>query len=158
MSRPIRYIFYAVIILALLAIGLRGLGWWIFHRGLPQLDGTHQIAELKSEVTVLRDAKGVPHIRAQSRDDVFTAQGYVMAQDRLWQMDLVRRAASGRLSEIIGPQALEIDRSFRRLGLSDAADREVSLVEPDERADLEAFARGVNRFIAEKHGKPIEFV
>src|SRR5580692_8355757 len=102
MSRPTRYIFYTVIILVLLLIGLRGLGWWIFHRGLPQLDGTHPIAELKSEVTILRDAKGVPHIRAQSREDVFTAQGYVMAQDRLWQMDLVRRAAGGRLSEILG--------------------------------------------------------
>jgi len=122
------------------------------------VDGTHQLAELRSEVTVQRDARGVPHIRAQSREDLCVAQGYVMAQDRLWQMDLVRRAASGRLSEIIGPQTLEIDRSFRRLGLSEAADREVSLLDADERADLEAFARGVNRFIAEKHGKPVEFV
>jgi penicillin amidase len=157
MSRPIRYIFYAVIILALLAIGLRGLGWWIFHRGLPQLDGTHQIAELKSEVAVLRDAKGVPHIRAQSRDDVFTAQGYVMAQDRLWQMDLVRRASSGRLSEILGAPALPIDHSFRLLGLGPAAERDVSLLDAEERAALEAFARGVNRYISEKHPLPVEF-
>ena len=157
MSRPTRYFLYTLLILALLLIGLRGVSWWIFHRGLPQLDGTHQIAELKSEVTVQRDAKGVPHIRAQSREDLFTAQGYVMAQDRLWQMDLVRRAASGRLSEIIGPQTLEIDRSFRRLGLSEAADREVSLLDADERAVLEAIARGVNRYISEKHPLPVEF-
>ena len=157
MSRPARYFLYTIIILALLLIGLRGVGWWIFHRGLPQLDGTHSIAELKSEVSVLRDAKGVPHIRAQSREDLFTAQGYVMAQDRLWQMDLVRRAASGRLSEIIGAQTVEIDRSFRRLGLSEAADREVSLLDPDERAVLDAFAHGVNRYIAEKHPLPVEF-
>src|SRR3984957_16887353 len=117
MGRSSRYFLYTIIILVLLLIGLSGAGWWIFHRSLPQLDGTHQIAELKNEVTVQRDAKGVPHIRAQSADDLCTAQGYVMAQDRLWQMDLVRRAASGRLSEIIGPQTLEIDRSFRRLGL-----------------------------------------
>ena len=122
MRRPARYFLYVVITLALLLIGLRGVGWWIFHRGLPQLDGTHQIAELKNEVTVQRDAKGVPHIRAQSREDICVAQGYVMAQDRLWQMDLVRRAASGKLSEMIGPPTLEIDRSFRRLGLSEAAD------------------------------------
>jgi penicillin amidase len=157
MSRSKRYLLYALLILALLLIGLRGVGWWIFHRGLPQLDGTHQIAELKNEVSVLRDAKGVPHIRAQSREDLFTAQGYVMAQDRLWQMDLVRRAASGRLSEIIGPPTLEIDRSFRRLGLSEAAEREVSLLDADERAVLDAFARGVNRYISEKHPLPVEF-
>lgn len=157
MSRATRYILYAVIILVLLLIGLRGMGWWIFHRGLPQLDGTHQIAELKSEVSVLRDAKGVPHIRAQSREDVFTAQGYVMAQDRLWQMDLVRRASGGRLSEILGAAALPIDRSFRLLGLAQAAERDVSLLDEEERAALEAFASGVNRYIAEKHSLPVEF-
>jgi len=157
MSRLARYFLYTVIILVLLLIGLRGVGWWIFHRGLPQLDGTHQIAELKNEVNILRDAKGVPHIRAQSRDDLFTAQGYVMAQDRLWQMDLVRRASGGRLSEILGAPALEIDRSFRRLGLGAAADREILLVDADECAALDAFARGVNRYLAEKHPLPIEF-
>jgi penicillin G amidase len=156
--RSSRYFLYTLIILVLLFIGLGGFGWWIFHRSLPQLDGTHQIVDLKSEVTVQRDAKGVPHIRAQSREDLCVAQGYVMAQDRLWQMDLVRRAASGRLSEIIGPATLEIDRSFRRLGLSQAAEREVSLLDADERAELEAFARGINRYIAEKHPLPVEFV
>ena len=157
MSRPIRYLLYTVIILVLLLAGLGGACWWIFHRGLPQLDGTHQIAELKNEVNVLRDAKGVPHIRAQSREDLFVAQGYVMAQDRLWQMDLVRRAAGGRLSEVLGAAALEIDRSFRRLGLAEAADREISLVDADERAELEAFARGINRYVSEKHPLPVEF-
>src|SRR5882724_9445408 len=80
-----------------------------------------------------------------------------MAQDRLWQMDLVRRAAGGRLSEIIGLQTLEIDRAFRRLGLSEAADREVSLLDSDEREELEDFSRGVNRYISEKHALPVEF-
>ena len=131
MSSPIRYVLYTLTILVLLIAALSGVGWWTFHRGLPQLDGMHQIAELKSEVSVLRDAKGVPHIRAQSREDLSVAEGYVMAQDRLWQMDLVRRAASGRLSEIIGAPTVEIDRSFRRLGLAAAADREVSLLEPE---------------------------
>jgi penicillin G amidase len=157
MRRPTRYFLYTLVILLLLLIGLRGLGWWIFHRGLPKLDGTQQIFDLKNEVVVERDAQGVPHIRAQSREDLFTAQGYVMAQDRLWQMDLVRRAASGRLSEIIGSQTLEIDRSFRRLGLSEAADRDVPLLDADERAALDAFALGVNRYIAEKHPLPVEF-
>jgi penicillin G amidase len=157
MSRPARYFLYAIIILALLLIGLRGVGWWIFHRGLPQLDGTQELFDLKNEVTVQRDARGVPHIRASSKADLFEAQGYVMAQDRLWQMDLVRRAASGRLSEIIGPQTLEIDRSFRRLGLSEAADREVSLLDPDERAALESFSYGVNHYIRSQTALPVEF-
>jgi penicillin G amidase len=157
MSRPTRYFLYGIVLLVLLLAGLRGVGWWIFHRGLPQVDGTHQIAELKSEATVLRDVKGMPHIRAQSREDAFLAQGYVMAQDRLWQMDLVRRAAGGRLSEILGAPALEIDRSFRRLGLNEAAEREISMLDADERAAFEAFARGVNRYITEQHPLPVEF-
>jgi penicillin amidase len=123
------------------------------------MDGTHELSELKNEVTVIRDSFGVPHIRAQSAEDLFTAEGYVMAQDRLWQMDAVRRGASGRLSEIVGPAAVEIDRGFRRLGLSQAAERDVALLDPQELANLESFARGVNRFIEEHRSRlPVEFV
>lgn len=154
MRRILLYIFLA---LAVICLGAGGAAWWAVHGALPQMDGTHEIAEIKNAVTVQRDVRGIPHIHAQSMDDLCVAQGYVMAQDRLWQMDLVRRAAAGRLSEIIGPATLEIDRSFRRLGLSEAADRDVTLLAPGERTELEAFARGVNRFIAEKHSLPIEF-
>jgi penicillin amidase len=154
-----RILLYMLLAIVVIAIGAFGFGWWIIHRALPQVDGTQELAELKSEVTVRRDSFGVPHISAQSAEDLFTAQGYVMAQDRLWQMDLVRRGASGRLSEIVGPATLEIDRSFRRLGLSQAADRDAALLDPQERVNLEAFARGVNRFIDEHRGRlPVEFV
>jgi len=150
----VAYIFFAIV---LLIIAVPATAWFMIHRALPQESGTHAIAELKNEVTVARDSFGIPHIRAQSREALALAQGYVMAQDRLWQMDLLRRVASGRVAEIVGPAALSSDRSFRTLGLAEAADREVSLLPPDERTDLEAFARGVNRFISEDHALPMEF-
>ena len=153
-----RFLTYFVLVLALLALVAGGLAWWFVHRSLPQVEGTLRVAGLTNEVVVQRDAYGVPHIRAKSLDDLSFAQGYVMAQDRLWQMDLVRRAAAGRLSEVIGPATLEIDRNFRRLGLSQAADRDVPLLDPQERAQLESFAQGVNQYIAASRGRlPIEF-
>jgi len=141
----------AVILVIIVAV------WWRVHSALPKYDGTVKIPDLKSEATIRRDNLGVPHITAQSIEDLSMAQGYAMAQDRLWQMDLLRRAAAGRLSEILGPVTLETDRTFRRLGLSEAAGRDVALLEPDERVELEAFARGVNQFIEERHTLPIEF-
>jgi penicillin amidase len=134
------------------------MAWWLVHRSLPQVDGTLQLAGLKGEVVIRRDAYGVPHITAQSREDVCMAQGYVMAQDRLWQMDVVRRAAGGRVSEIVGPVALTSDRNFRTLGLAEAADRDVALLDPDEKQMLEAYSQGVNAYIDGHLDRlPIEF-
>ncbi len=153
-----RVLTYFVLVLLLLLIAMGGWGWWFVHRSLPQVDGTLQVPGLTATVVVQRDAYSIPHIRAKSLDDLSLAQGYVMAQDRLWQMELVRRAASGRLSEIIGPATLEIDRNFRRLGLSEAADRDVPMLDPQERSQLESFAQGVNQYIAANHSRlPIEF-
>jgi penicillin G amidase len=151
-----RFVFIPITVV-LITLLLSGVVWWRVRRALPEVEGTQQIPGLKSGVTIGRDARGVPHIEAQSFEDVFFAQGYVMAQDRLWQMDLVRRAAAGRLSEIAGTRTREIDRSFRQLGLNTAAEREVSLLGADERRELEAFARGVNRYLEERHPLPIEF-
>jgi len=78
------------------------------------------------------------------------AQGYVVAQDRLWQMDLLRRASRGQLSEILGPGTLKIDMDFRNLNFGRAAERELQDMNPESRKLLEAYARGVNRFI-EQH-------
>ena len=137
-------------ILVVLAAGLAlGLAWWIFRRALPQLDGTASVPELKQEVIVDRDSWGVPYIRARTAEDLFTAQGYVLAQDRLWQMDLLRRVAAGELSEIFGPRTLPVDREFRALGLRDVAEREAANMDPEMRAVLEAYAQGVNRYIEE---------
>ena len=100
--------------------------WWIAWRALPQLDGTASLPELKKEVTVDRDAWGVPRIHAESIEDLAAAQGYVVAQDRLWQMDFLRRVAAGELAEIFGPVAFEFDRENRVLGLRQACEQAVA--------------------------------
>ena len=145
-------------ILGFLVIFTGAAAWWFVYRPLPRLDGSISIADLQHEVTVDRDLWGVPHIRAASVGDVAEAQGYVMAQDRLWQMDLLRRVARGQLSEILGARTLAIDKDFRTLGLGRAADREAATLDPEPRRILEAFARGVNQFI-EQHvsNLPLEF-
>jgi penicillin amidase len=100
----------------------------------------------------------VPHIRAASLADAVEAQGYVMAQDRLWQLDLMRRASRGQLSEIVGPLALKSDRQYRTFGFSRAAERDFAAMDMDSRALMEAYARGVNRFIEQHQSSlPLEF-
>jgi penicillin G amidase len=132
--------------------------WWFVYRPLPQLNGAVQVAGLQKEVLVERDRWGVPHIRAGSVEDLAEAQGYVIAQDRLWQMDLLRRVSRGQLSEILGPATLEIDKEYRILGFGRAAERDLAAMDALSRAVMEAYARGVNHFI-EQHRKqlPLEF-
>ena len=90
---------------------------------LPQLDGDVHLAGLSAPVTVRRDAHGVPHIEAATQDDLFVAQGYVTAQDRLWQMDASRRAANGDLAEILGPSLVSNDKTQRVLQIRITAQR-----------------------------------
>ena len=110
----------------------------------PQLSGTLTLGGLEAPVDVWRDSLGVPHIRAQSERDLLFAQGCVHAQDRLWQMDLLRRAGTGRLSELFGSDLLESDRFLRVLGMARAAQRDAAALGSAERALLEAYADGVN--------------
>jgi penicillin G amidase len=132
--------------------------WWYVYRPLPQLDGSVVLPGLKSEVRVERDNWGVPHIRAASVEDLAEAQGYVMAQDRLWQMDLLRRAARGQLSEVLGPATLEIDKDFRVLNFSQAVDRDFAMMNPEVRRVMEAYARGINLYVQQHITRlPIEF-
>ncbi len=147
-----------VALLLLVAAGLL-LGWWIVRRPLPETDGSVAIAGLKDAVTIDRDQWGRPWIRAKSLEDAVTAQGYVMAQDRLWQMDLLRRVSAGNLSEIFGGVALYFDEESRTLGMRQAAERAAADASPEIRGLLEAYARGVNESIARRGNKlPIEFV
>ena len=132
-------------------------------RALARVDGEIQIPQtsgLRADVRVVRDEWGIPHITAASPDDLFFAQGYVVAQDRLWQMEIWRRTAEGRLAEISGPQAVPGDRLARLLkyrGPSD--DRELTPYHPDARRLMTAFVSGVNTFIAQHRERlPIEFV
>src|SRR5882724_5759534 len=122
------------------------------------MDGTAALPGLQHEVTVERDVWGIPHVRATSLADMAEAQGYVMAQDRLWQMDLLRRVAHGQLSEIVGPAAIPLDKQFRLLRFGPAAERDVNLLDQESRTAMEAYARGVNKFIEHHQNKlPIEF-
>ena len=145
-------------IFAILVIATGALAWWFVYRPLPQLDGSASLPGLRREVTVERDRWGVPHIRAASSEDLVEAQGYVMAQDRLWQMDLLRRVARGQLSEILGPKTVLIDKEFRTNGFARAAERDATLLDPESRKMVEAYARGVNQFIEQhRNNLPLEF-
>src|SRR6266705_4403379 len=151
----LRILFWVV---AIVVVITGSVAWWFIYRPLPQIDGAASLSGLQQEVTVDRDRWGVPHIRAASVEDLAEAQGYVMAQDRLWQLDLLRRVARGQLSEILGERTLQIDKDFRTLGLGRVADREATRLEPDARKILEAYARGVNEFIAQHQSNlPLEF-
>jgi penicillin amidase len=145
------------VILLILAGGVLYL-WSVAHSALPQLDGEMQVSGLSAPVTVTRDAHGVPTIEAANLDDLFFAQGYVTAQDRLWQMDVMRRFGSGELSEILGDGLLKLDREQRILGLRAAAKKSIAMANPREHGFFEAYARGVNAYISTRGGKlPIEF-
>src|SRR5579872_2763689 len=109
LGRIVKFINLSIAVL--LIVGLSA-AYWFAYRPLPQTSG--QIAApISAKATVQRDAVGVPHIAAANWEDAIFLQGYVTAQDRLWQMDALRRLASGELSEIIGPSALELDQIGR---------------------------------------------
>jgi penicillin amidase len=117
-------------------------------RSLPQTDGRLPLRGLEAPVEVLRDRFGIPHIYARSRVDLARAQGYVHAQDRLFQMETLRRFAFGRLSEVVGPRAIELDRLTRRLRLRWSAEQDTAALDPDGRRIVEAYCGGVNEAIA----------
>ena len=130
---------------------------------LPQLDGDIRLASqtasaLSAPVTTRRDQHGVPHIDAASQQDMFVAQGYVTAQDRLWQMDVYRRNANGELAEIMGPSLLRHDKAQRMYQFRNTAHRIYANLPADERARYEAYARGVNLYITQHQDSlPPEF-
>ena len=125
---------------------------------LAQIDGAVEVAALDSAVLVRRDRWGVPHIYAKTQHDLFFAQGYVAAQDRLWQMEMWRRIGEGRLAEVIGPSAVERDRFARLLKYRGDMQLEWASYAPDAREIVRAFVAGVNAYIAAVRARPpIEF-
>ena len=144
----------AVLILAaVVAVGL----YAQLRRSLPQEQGQARLAELAKPVEVLRDEFGVPHIYAGSLEDAMRALGYVHAQDRLWQMEMNRRTAAGRLSEALGATALDADRFLRTLGVRRAAEANLEKLDAPTRGVLAAYAEGVNAFLATDPVLPPEF-
>jgi penicillin amidase len=142
------------------AVAAGALGYFL-RRPLPQLAGEVRLAGLNGPVEVVRDRWGIPHVSAHEALDAYFAQGYCHAQDRLWQMELARRVANGRLAEVFGPDALDVDRFQRRIGLHRAAQAEWATADAGLRDILRAYAAGVNACIdgIMATGKvPVEFV
>src|SRR5450432_1118696 len=115
-----------LLLILLLALAVPGGMFWLKHAmrdSLPVIDGQERLVGLRAAVTVQRDSHGVPHIRAKSMEDLILAQGYVTAQDRLWQMDMARRSAAGELSELLGSKTVDHDRVQRILQMRTTAER-----------------------------------
>jgi len=155
------FFWYAGGLLALLVLAVGAAALWLSSSAtsaLPKLDGEQHVAGLSAPVDVRRDAHGVPHIEAASEDDLFLAQGYVTAQDRLWQMDALRRNANGELAEILGPSMVKHDKAQRVLQFQNTARRIYANLPAADRARLDDYARGVNLYIADHpHTLPPEF-
>ncbi len=122
-----------------------------FEKTQPVLEGEIKTPELQSPVKIIRDTYGIPHIYAENDHDLFFSQGYVTAQDRLWQMDLSRRAAMGELSEIFGENTVETDYYFRVMGIREIAEKIYDRLDDETKSELEAYSSGVNHYI--KDGK-----
>ena len=131
---------------------------YLVTKSFPVVDGTLVVAGLQNRVTIQRDEFGIPHIFAANEHDLFFAQGYVHAQDRLWQMDVARRAGEGRLSEVFGSSTLKFDKLFRTVGMKRIAEKLEQNLHPESRRVLQAYSDGVNAFITSHRGKyPVEF-
>lgn len=128
-------------------------------QSLSRIDGALDVQGLREPVEVIRDTWGVPHIYARNTDDLFFAQGYVQAQDRLWQMEMWRRYNGGRLAEVLGPEAVEHDRLLRLIQYQGPwEDAEFNSYHPEGRRIFTAFANGVNAYIESHRGNlPVEF-
>lgn len=147
-----------LILVAVSALVLVLLYGWVVMRPLARTKGEQVVPGLQGQVEILRDPWGIPHVYATSESDVWFAQGYAHAQDRLWQMELQRRVAHGRLAAIFGAQALDADRLSRTIGFGRLAAREFETLDAETLAVLEAYAAGINAYLAVIGTRlPVEF-
>ncbi|MET0342258.1 MAG: penicillin acylase family protein [Polyangiales bacterium] len=144
---------------ALLVAGAAALGLVVYaRRSLPVVEGTRTAVGIDAALDIVRDVDGVPHVRAQSERDAYFGLGYLHAQDRLWQLELQRRAGSGRLSEVFGAQTLPDDRLLRALGLRRAAEAGAQVLDARTAALAQAYADGINAHLREGRTLPPEFL
>ncbi|MAG36527.1 MAG: peptidase S45, partial [Dehalococcoidia bacterium] len=140
------------------AAAVVGLPWYWLRRSLPRHQGTVHLGGIDGEIEIVRDRWSIPHIFAGNTGDLFFGQGYASAQDRLWQMEVGRRVASGTLAELVGPLVLDADRLLRRLGFRRAGTAEWQDLEEEARLTLDAYCAGVNAWILECGNRlPLEF-
>ena len=127
------------------------------HAALPNYKTPQHFPALEHPVTIHRDPWGIPHIQAESEADLFFAQGFATAQDRLWHMDFDRHQALGRWAELAGPSGLARDRLLRAAGMGRTAQLDYQASSPAARAMLDAYTAGVNAFIETTGALPIEY-
>jgi penicillin G amidase len=156
--RILRVVAFVLSLILLAVLGLCGWFYSMARSALPQLDGRLRVPGITAPVKVIRDGHGAPTIDAANFNDLFFAQGYITAQDRLFQMDGMRRFAAGELSEVFGSDYLEHDRQQRILGLKVVARKTVETLPAGDRSRFEAYTRGVNAYIeAHRDRLPLEF-
>ena len=144
----------AVVLLVAASVGL----WWI-DASLPHLDGAYSVTGITEPARIVRDKNGIPHIYARTYEDAMYALGFVHAQDRLFQMESQRRIGAGRMSEVAGSSTLGLDRMMRALGLYRRAEADFAHLERDTQRAIEAYAAGVNAYLAHRREKlPPEFL
>ena len=154
-----RVIARIVLIAAVVVVIVIAGGYLYVRQSLPQLDGTVAVVGLERPVKITRDREGIPHIMAASSADAYFGLGFVHAQDRLWQMEASRRIGAGRLSEVLGADAIDYDKFLRTLGAYRHAERTYAHLSADTRAVLDAYSAGVNAFLANHEGPwPPEFI
>ncbi len=149
LARTLLIVLSSILVLALVATGFVV---WTVNRSFPQASGTIEVPGLGQDVTVQRDDRGIPTITAKTSADLFYAQGYVHAQDRFWEMDFRRHLTSARLSELFGESQLGTDKFLRTLGWRHIAEQEVAALPEQDLAHYQAYADGVNAYLAEHKG------
>ncbi len=155
MKRALKII--ALLLATLIVVGTAGVSWYLYSKQ-PQRSGNLTLSQLQAPVTVRYDERGVPHIRAENEADLYRSLGYVQAQDRLFQMEMMRRLAQGELAEVLGPKLVDVDKLFRTLGIREHAQSAVARIDRNSAASkaLAAYLDGINQFQA-THPAPLEF-
>jgi penicillin amidase len=153
--RPLRVVGLALLIVLIVG-GL--IGYFALRASLPQLDGTIANARISAAAAIERDAEGTPVIRAGNRADLAFATGFAHAQDRYFQMDLMRRAAAGEMAELLGSSVLDMDRKLRVHGFRHVAREVIAAATPGDRALLDAYSAGVNFALSQASAKPWEYL
>ena len=151
----LKLVFALILLVVLIAPGLT---WWFAQRPVPVFEGVGEVNGMQKPVLVQYDARGIPYLKGETDDDVYSAQGYVVARERMFQMEMLRRAAEGRTAEIFGITALPTDRLMRTIGFERLAQEELKYLSPQAKSALDAYCRGVNSYLSDCSDKlPLEF-
>ncbi|GGO67772.1 penicillin amidase [Nonomuraea cavernae] len=144
---PLRWLARVLTIFLALAVVLAGVLVYTVRQSFPQVEGTLRLSGLSGNVEIYRDKSGIPHIYADSSEDLFMAQGFAHAQDRFWEMDFRRHTTAGRLSELFGAATVETDKAIRTMGWRQVAERELPELSARTRRYLDSYSKGVNAWL-----------